>query len=90
MLRFTIFALNFFECFVLLFQHLVVLFQCILVHNLEKILVLFVLVLKIGHARLISLREQVLFLLVGQMQFFFHLFECLDIEFSLDRHIGLF
>ena len=77
-----VFFLNFFECFILFQQHLVVLFQCILVHDFQHVLILFILVLKIGHARLVRRGEQTNFLLVGRLQLLLHFLEGLHIKFT--------
>lgn len=80
---FTILDLDLFERLVLFMKHLIMLFQCVLVHDLQHVLILLILVLKISHALLVSGGEHVDFFLVGDLQLLLHLFEGLHVKFSL-------
>lgn len=82
-----VFHLHLFERLILLMEQLIMLFQLVLVHDLQHILVLLILVLKIAQALLIRVRQHFHFLFVGLLQFLLHFLEGLRIEFALLAHI---
>lgn len=70
------------ECFVLLGQHLIVLHQGTLVHDLQLVLILLILLLHIIHGLLICLRQQTYFFVIRDLQLLLHLVEGLNVDLS--------
>ena len=78
----VVFGLHALKRLILLLKHFIMFHQCILVHDLQLILVLLILVLEIIEALAVGCGDHMHFILVGDLHLLLHLLEGLYVVFA--------